>query len=84
MHKYSDGRVVPYTFKIAFPGSQHVTLRASSKTEADVMELALCRLNADYVIEGPGWTGGSLQMTPAAHRALARLAPVEHPGPKCH
>ena len=75
---------MPYTFKIAFPGSQNVTLRASSKTDADVMELALGRLNADYVIEGPEWIGGSFRMTPAAHRALERFAPVEHPDPTGH
>jgi hypothetical protein len=49
---------MPHTFKIAFPGSQNMTLRASSRTEADVMELALGTLNADYAVEESEWIVG--------------------------
>jgi hypothetical protein len=40
------------------------------------MERAVIALKADYVIQEPKWIGGSFQMTPAAHEALDRLAPV--------
>lgn len=81
MHKYSDNQEMPYTFKIAFPGNQRATLCALTNTEADDMERALITLQADYVIVGPKWLGGSFRMTPAAHEALDRLAPLQRSGP---
>jgi hypothetical protein len=66
-----------YIFKITFPGNQKATLFASTKAESDDMERALIASQADYVIQAPKWIGGSFQMTPAAHEALNRLAPVQ-------
>jgi hypothetical protein len=68
---------MPYNFKITLPGNQRATLFAMTKPESDEMECALIALKADYVIQGPKWIGGSLQMTPAAHEVLNRLAPVQ-------
>ena len=70
-----------YNFKIVFPGDRRATLFALTKPEADAMERTLIALKADYVIQGPTWIGGSFQMTPAAHEALARLAPGYKPSP---
>jgi putative salt-induced outer membrane protein YdiY len=66
-----------YSFKISFPGSPRVTLRAATKNEADAMERALITLKSDYVIVGPEWIGGSFRMTTAAHQVLDRLAPLQ-------
>jgi len=68
--------LMPHTFKITFPGNQRATLCAQTRTEADVMGRALTELKADFVIVGPTWIGGSFGMTPDAHQALDRLAPV--------
>jgi hypothetical protein len=65
-----------YNFKITFPGNQRATLFAVTQAESEDMERALIALKADYVIQGPKWIGGSFLMTPAAHEALDRLAPV--------
>src|ERR1035441_2512913 len=68
---------MPYSFKILFPGNPVVvTLCATTKTEADVIERALITLQADYVIVGPGFVGCSLRMTLPAHEILNRLAPA--------
>lgn len=66
-----------YEFRITFPGNQRVTLCAATENESDDMERALSALNADYVLVAPNWIGGSFQMTPAAHEALDRLAPLQ-------
>jgi hypothetical protein len=71
---------MPYSFKISFPSNPIVTLCAATKDEADNMERALITLQADYVIVGPEWIGGSFQMTPAAHQSLDRLAPLQRSG----
>ena len=46
LHKYSDDHVMPYNFRIAFPGNQRVTLCAFTKNESDDVERALIALQA--------------------------------------
>ena len=68
--------MMPYFFKISFPGNPIVTLCAATKTEADDMERALITLKADYVIVGPEITLAAL-VSPLSACAHARQRNVD-------
>jgi hypothetical protein len=69
-----------FTFKIVYPNQQTATLGARTETEADALARALIESDADFVIVGPKWIGGSFRMTPAAHQALDRLCSLHKNG----